>query len=513
MRTTFLMQGRDTLRNLRFASAQRRNAELEVSSGIKTNKPSDSPHDAASIVQTRTALASTAQFRENLQTVQAELRAVDGVLFEAVNALERGLSISVRGASETHDGRDRELVAQELAAIVRHVTTLSNSVYNGRYVFAGSADTEPAFELNAEGKVEYRGNEARRTINFPDGRAAQVSLPGDAIFATPDRLEGQGRTAPPAGTPPASPPIAIGVAFSGDLDAALSVDLPGPFLAAAAPSGAAAGDLVSVRLQSAGGAIDETISLPPLAGGENAAALAAALNTEIAANTALAGKLQFVDQGGALQLEVSDTAGTGFSFTQTVSGAVTTGLEAGGSAGGYSAEEIASVLNAAVAADPALAAARVRFEAVDGELVVDSDVDLTLNVIDFDRGTGFSSGIAGVHRVGGESSANVFGVLEDLVAALNADDTDAIEQGISDLQRAIDHVSGQQAFYGATLRQAGLTLTTLADLEVVHQQRLSDHRDADILESIADLRKFTSAEQFAIQVAARTQPTILDVLA
>ena len=155
----------------------------------------------------------------------------------------------------------------------------------------------------------------------------------------------------------------------------------------------------------------------------------------------------------------------------------------------------------------------MRFEAIDGEIVADSDADLSLNVIDFDRGTGFASGLAGVHRVGGTSSANVFGVLEELVVALKANDTEAITQGTIDLQRAVDHVSGSQAFYGATLRQTDLTLSTLADLEVVHQQRLSSHRDADILDSIAELQKFTSAEQFAIQVAARQQPTILDVLA
>ena len=513
MRTTFLMQGRDTLRNIGVAAAKRRQAGLELSSGVRTSKPSDSPSDAAGIVRTRAAIAATAQFRGNLEAVQSELRAVDGTLFDAVNVLQRAAALAAQGASETNDAGDRELIAEEVEAILRHVTTLANSVYDGRYVFAGGAGSEPPFVLDPSGAVEYRGDAERRSITFPDGRAAQISLPGDAVFLTSDRLQGQGRTAPPSGAAPASPPVGLGIAFSGDLDAVLSVDLPGPFLAAAAPSGASAGDTVSVRFQSADGAIDQTIALPPLSGGETAAALASGLNAGIAANPDLAGKVKFVDQGGALQLEVADTAGTGFSFTQTTTGSVVTGLEGGGSAGGYSAEEIADALNAAVAAKPELAAVRVRFEAVDGEIVADSDVDLTFNVIDFDRGSGFASGLGGVHRVGGSSSANVFGVLQDLAAALRADDTEAITQGTADLQRAVDHVSGAQAFYGATLRQVELTITTLSDLEIVHQDRLSAHRDADVLESIAELEKSTSAEQFAIQVAARKQPTILDVLA
>ena len=513
MRTTFLMQGRDTLRNLGIASGRRRGAELELSSGVRTSKPSDSPVDAAGIVQTRAAIAATAQLRGNLETAQAELRAVDGVLFDAVGALQRGLTLAAQGASGTQDARGRELIAAEVEGILAHVTALSNSVYDGRYVFGGGEDSEPPFETAASGRIEYRGGPGERTLKFPDGRADRISLPGDAIFLTPDRLEGAGRAAPPTGTPPASPPAGIGIAFSGEVDEMLTVALPGPFLAAAAPTGAAPGDVVSIRFQSSDGAVDETIATPPLAGGEDAAALATALNTVIVANPQLAGKVRFVDQGGALQLEVSDAAGTGFTFTQWVSGSIVTGLEAGGEAGGYSAAEIAAALNAAVQERPTLATAGVRFEARDGEVVADSDLDLSLKVIDFDRGTGFASGLAGTHRVGGKDSANVFAALEDLAGALRADDPEAVARGAADLQRAVDHVSGAQAFYGATLRQVDLTLSTLADLDVIHQERLADHRDADVLESIASLQQATAAEQFAIQVAARKQPTILDLLA
>ncbi|MCB1020776.1 MAG: hypothetical protein KDC27_12665 [Acidobacteria bacterium] len=513
MRTTFLMQGRDTLRNLRASTDLRRRAELELSSGVRTSKPSDSPIDAAGIIRTRSNIASTAQFRENLETAQSELRAVDGTLFEAVNALQRGLTLGTEGANATAESSNRQMIAIEIDAILRHLGGLANSVYDGHYVFAGGAGAERPFELGADGRYEYRGDSQNRLVTFPDGRSASVSLPGDAIFLTPDELVGQGRTAPPSGTAPTTPPPAVGVSFSGDLDAAFAVDLKGPFLAAAPPSGATSGDVVSIRFQSLDGAIDQTISAPPLSGGENAAALVLVFNAQIAANPQLAGKVGFVDQGGALQLEVRDTAGTGFSFTQSSSGAVVTGLEGGGEAGGYSSKEIAAALNAAVTARPELSSAGVRFDARDGEIIVDSELDISVNVIDFDRGTGFASGLAGVHRIGGRDSANVFAALEDLSAALKADDVDAVREQTSRLQQAVDHVSGAQAFYGATLRQVELTINTLADLDVVHQERLSQHRDADVLDSIAALQASTSAEQFAIQVAARKRQTILDILA
>jgi flagellin-like hook-associated protein FlgL len=214
-----------------------------------------------------------------------------------------------------------------------------------------------------------------------------------------------------------------------------------------------------------------------------------------------------------LQLSVVDSAGTGFSFVSTSAGAVTTGLEGGGEAGGYSAAEIAEALNAAVAERPDLTAARVRFTVRDGEVAVDGDLDFTLTALDFDRGTGFASGLAGAHRVGGANSADVFGVLARLAESLRANDGEAIARAVGDLQRAVDLVGGAQAFYGGTLRQIDLTLTNLGELRVVNEERLSRHRDADLLDSIARMQQATSAEQFAIQVASRRLPTLLDVLA
>jgi flagellin-like hook-associated protein FlgL len=140
-------------------------------------------------------------------------------------------------------------------------------------------------------------------------------------------------------------------------------------------------------------------------------------------------------------------------------------------------------------------------------------VDASVTALDFGRGSSFASGIAGSHRLGGANSANIFGVLNGLAEALRNNDEATIQASVPALQRAVDHVSGALGFYGSTLRQIDVTLGSLDRLDSVQQERLSIHRDADILKSISDLQAASSAEQFALQVAAREQPTLLDVLA
>lgn len=514
MRTTLLSRQRDLLANLRNSQQQRSQANNEISSGYRVRKPSDSPSDAAGVVRSRNQIAGIAQFKSNLSSVEAELRAVDGALFEAVNALQRGAQVASQGASGTQSAESRANIAKEVDGVFRHLVSIANTVYDGRYVFAGGQDTNPAFtnDPSAASGVRYNGDATQRSILFPDGRSAQISLAGDAIFATPDVVAGAGRTVP-AVAPAPSPPIGIGVSFSNGIDAVIAVDLKGPFVAAAAPSGALAGDTLAVSFTADDGSVAASITTPPLAGGENAAALAGLLNAEIAANPDLAGKVSFADQGGSLAVVVSDAAGTGFAFTATPTGGLTSGLEPGGSASGFSAEEIAGALQQAANQEPQLAQARVKFAAVDGEVRITSDVDASVTALDFGRGSTFASGLAGSHRLGGANSADIFGVLNGLAEALRNNDEATIQASVPALQRAVDHVSGALGFYGSTLRQIDVTLGSLDRLDSVQQERLSIHRDADILKSISDLQAASSAEQFALQVAAREQPTLLDVLA
>ena len=521
MRTTFLSQGRQTLANLQLAQARKARATQQVSSGLRVTRPSDSPNDAAGVVRTRTDLRVIEQFRLNMEQVQAELKAVDGALSQAGDVLNRAATLAAQAANDAQESAQgsRDLISGEIEIIFRHLVSIANSSHSGKFVFGGSTDDITPFVIDSSSPdgVVYQGDSGSRQIAFPDGRPAQVSLPGNSVFAQPEFFLGSGRTASTAGSSPPNPPLGIGVAFSGDVDAVLSVDVPGFFVAAAPPDVPAGGETISVAFTSTDGSISGNITTAPLPAGADTLQIAAALNTALAAAPQLSGGFTFSSADGtatgSLKLVQSDTLGVGFSFTSTATGGLTSGLESGGVVGGQSADEIASLLNTAAASNPQLTIANIQFSAVNGEVQVDGDVDFTINAVDFDRGTGFVSGLAGTHNVGGTRGANVFGVLNQLIDDLKNNNQAGISQGVSGLRRAIEHIGGSQGFYGSTQRQAGLTLDNLSFLDVVNQQRLSQHQDADLISAIGDMISSSTAEQFALQVASRQQPTLLDLLA
>ena len=212
---------------------------------------------------------------------------------------------------------------------------------------------------------------------------------------------GSGRTAGTTWSSTPATPVSVQVDFTNGLTGSITADLNSFFVAAGAPSGAGAGDTISVTFVSEDNLINETITTAALAGGEDAAAAAILLNAQITGNANLNGKVSFSDEGGKLKLVVSDTAGQGFTFTSSNTGTVVTGLEAGGTVGGHSAEEIAAALNVQVALDQSLVSAGVIFTAQGGEVRVKGNTKFDITGTDAAQATGFVSGLSGTQTVEG----------------------------------------------------------------------------------------------------------------
>ncbi len=217
---------------------------------------------------------------------------------------------------------------------------------------------------------------------------------------------GSGRIAGTTGSATPSPPVSVGVTFANGLSGSITANLSSFFVGAADVSGAAAGDTVTVNFVSTDSVINTGITTEALAGGEDATALAAALNTKIAANAQLNGKVSFSAVGGKLKLIKSDSYDKGFTFTSSSTGSITTGLAAGGTIGGHSAQEIATALNAQVALNSTLAGAGVSFSVSGGQVraTANAGIKFTFTATDSAQSTGFVSGLAGKTRVVGYSN-------------------------------------------------------------------------------------------------------------
>ncbi len=229
---------------------------------------------------------------------------------------------------------------------------------------------------------------------------------------------GSGRTAGATGATTPSPPVSVQIDFTNGLAGSITADLNSFFVASQAPATIGAGDTISVTFVSEDTTINEGITTVALTGSETTADIATLLNDQITANANLNGKVSFSDEGGNLKLVVADTAGQGFTFTSSSTGTVVSGLEAGGTVGGHSAEEIAAALNAQVALNQTLVSAGVAFTAEGGEVRATGNQAFDITGTDSAQGTGFVSGLAGTQSVLGFANT-----LEGLRDYLNTNTT------------------------------------------------------------------------------------------
>lgn len=175
----------DFLAGLAISKQQQENALLELSTGRRVNCPSDDPTAAAILVQNHAQASRDDQYIRSASSIQSELHTADSTLSSVVSTLDRAVSLGVEGANGTLSDADRTSLVNELQGIQGQLISLANLSYQGRYVFAGTANTSPPFQLDSTlpSGVRYNGNGNTNSIEVGDGFSLQVNVPGLNLFS------------------------------------------------------------------------------------------------------------------------------------------------------------------------------------------------------------------------------------------------------------------------------------------------------------------------------------------
>jgi len=172
-----------TVLNALSASAQaEQTALLQLTSGKRVNTASDDPSAAAREVAISSQSSDCDQFLRSIAGISAELQTADSALNSAVTALQRAVTLGVNGANGTLSQQDRAALASEVQSISQQMLSIANLSYNGGYVFAGTADSQPPY-VAAAGGVVYQGNDSVNQVEIEAGQTIPVNQPGSQLFS------------------------------------------------------------------------------------------------------------------------------------------------------------------------------------------------------------------------------------------------------------------------------------------------------------------------------------------
>jgi len=155
----------------------------QLSTGKRIDSPSDDPTGAAKLIGLSESAKATAQYQDNISTVQSRLELEDGALGSVGDALLRVRELAVAGQNNTYGQQERAALALEVRELADGVLGLANhKLGNGDYMFAGYQVQTTPFSETAPGVFNYAGDQGQRLIQVGSARQIADGDSGQAVF-------------------------------------------------------------------------------------------------------------------------------------------------------------------------------------------------------------------------------------------------------------------------------------------------------------------------------------------
>lgn len=186
-RVTLSSSSRSVLANLRTASDRVATAQEQLSSGLRINRPSDAPLDAAQAERLQANKAQLDQYASNATQAQSQVDFAASTVQGFSDLLIQAREACTQGANASMSAADRLTLADSVDKLLQSAVDGANTQFNGRYLFAGTATATQPFQtqLGSSGSIEsvtYQGNDGRIQVDVGPRARVQTNEPGSTIL-------------------------------------------------------------------------------------------------------------------------------------------------------------------------------------------------------------------------------------------------------------------------------------------------------------------------------------------
>ncbi len=158
-----------------------------LSTGRRINRPSDDPLDFPIDLNLRSEILSGRRFVSNIDYATTDLELTETTLTGTTEILKKARDLALQGATD-FSLEARTAVAYEVGEILNQVIDLSNTKFNGKFLFGGSATQTKPFE-SVDGTLRYQGDSATRETFIDSQSKISMNLNGTETFIhTPNKI-------------------------------------------------------------------------------------------------------------------------------------------------------------------------------------------------------------------------------------------------------------------------------------------------------------------------------------
>ncbi len=136
------------LANLNLLQQQMAQTQQQISSGSKISQASDAPNSVGDVLQLESDLGRVNQVTSNLNLVSGSVNSAESALETATQMLDQVSSIASQGAGTTTSAATRATFAQQVGQILTSLVSVSQTQFNGTYVFGGDQPATPSYQVD-----------------------------------------------------------------------------------------------------------------------------------------------------------------------------------------------------------------------------------------------------------------------------------------------------------------------------------------------------------------------------
>ncbi len=185
MRVTHLGTTARFQQQLENAAVRQSNAQGKVSTGRRITRPSDDPAVTGTVLQTGSQLRRTEQYQRNRDDASGWLGTIGQALTQASTRITVARTRTAAAINGSAAQDQRNALATEIRSISTELRSLANERFRGRAVFAGTADTDVAFDDTGA----FVGDEEQVARTLGNGDRVVVNVSGVDAFGAQDIVD------------------------------------------------------------------------------------------------------------------------------------------------------------------------------------------------------------------------------------------------------------------------------------------------------------------------------------
>ena len=173
--------------------------QQKLGAGTRFLAPSDDPVAAARALGVGQSMAETAQYAASRGRAVQSLSIEENALQSATSILQNVKTLIVQAGNGTLTDADRASVATALRSNAAQLLGVANSDDgNGQFLFAGYRSATAPFVPQADGSVQYAGDQGQRLMQVDVARQMSAADDGRTVFQSVQGGAGYVTTADPA---------------------------------------------------------------------------------------------------------------------------------------------------------------------------------------------------------------------------------------------------------------------------------------------------------------------------